>query len=162
MNRKEYNETVTLWSDALYRFVLKSSKDESMSDDVVQESFIALWDNHSDIGVTKAKSFLFTTAYRRMIDYIRQAKRSTTLDGTDNSETTSVDESYFDLCEALEKALARLPDIQRAVILLRDYEGYSYQEISTITDLSESQVKVYIFRARCAMKNYIGKKELLI
>jgi len=55
-----------------------------------------------------------------------------------------------------------LPEIQRSVVLLRDYEGYSYNEIAEITGLSESQVKVYIFRARTFLKNYIGSLEIVI
>ena len=55
-----------------------------------------------------------------------------------------------------------MPDIQRTVILLRDYEGYSYKEIGDVTLLSEAQVKVYIFRARVFLKNYIGKMEMVV
>jgi RNA polymerase sigma factor (sigma-70 family) len=55
----------------------------------------------------------------------------------------------------LNTALAQLPDIQRTVILLRDYEGYNYDEIGTITGLNESQVKVYIYRARVFLKSYL-------
>jgi RNA polymerase sigma-70 factor (ECF subfamily) len=46
--------------------------------------------------------------------------------------------------------------------MLRDYEGYSYEEIASITGLTESQVKVYIFRARMFLKNYIGSIETVI
>jgi RNA polymerase sigma-70 factor (ECF subfamily) len=58
--------------------------------------------------------------------------------------------------------LTKLPEIQRSVILLRDYEGYNYAEIGEITNLNESQVKVYIFRARTFLKNYIGAMENVI
>ena len=59
-------------------------------------------------------------------------------------------------------ALNLLPEIQKAVITLRDYEGYSYEEIGKITDLNESQVKVYIYRARLFLKQYIGSPERVI
>jgi RNA polymerase sigma-70 factor (ECF subfamily) len=59
----------------------------------------------------------------------------------------------------LDKALNTLNEIQRSVILLRDYEGYSYEEIGEITGSNESQVKVYIYRARLALKQYIGSLE---
>jgi RNA polymerase sigma-70 factor (ECF subfamily) len=62
----------------------------------------------------------------------------------------------------LNKGLELLPEIQKSVLLLRDYEGYDYSEIGTITGLNESQVKVYIFRARTFLKNYIGKQEVVI
>ncbi|MEA3444640.1 MAG: sigma factor-like helix-turn-helix DNA-binding protein, partial [Bacteroidota bacterium] len=51
---------------------------------------------------------------------------------------------------------------QRSVVVLRDYEGYSYKEIAEITELSESQVKVYIYRARLFLKNYIGSTEAVV
>ena len=46
--------------------------------------------------------------------------------------------------------------------ILRDYENYSYKEIAEITSLSETQVKVYIFRARNFMKDFIRKPELIL
>jgi RNA polymerase sigma-70 factor (ECF subfamily) len=70
--------------------------------------------------------------------------------------------TYTGLMELLDMALGRLPHIQRTVVLLRDYEGYSYEEIGRITGLNESQVKVYIFRARMFLKNFIGKPEQVI
>ena len=71
-------------------------------------------------------------------------------------------EQYSDLKEILNEAISRLPDDQRSVILLRDYEGYAYNEISEITGLSESQVKVYIYRGRLFLKNYIGNPEQVV
>ena len=64
--------------------------------------------------------------------------------------------------EVLEKAVENLPEDQKAVVMLRDYEGYSYREIADITGLSESQVKVYIYRARVYLKSYIGSLEQVI
>ena len=64
--------------------------------------------------------------------------------------------------ESLEKALTQISEIQRTVILLRDYEGYSYAEIGEITGLNESQVKVNIFRGRQALKDIIGNPHNLI
>jgi DNA-directed RNA polymerase specialized sigma24 family protein len=46
--------------------------------------------------------------------------------------------------------------------MLRDYEGYSYEEIASITGLTESQVKVYIFRGRLFLKKYLGSIEAVI
>ena len=60
------------------------------------------------------------------------------------------------------EALNTLPEIQRSVILLRDYEGYNYDEIADITGLTLSQVKVYIFRGRQKLKQYIGSIEAVL
>jgi RNA polymerase sigma-70 factor (ECF subfamily) len=59
----------------------------------------------------------------------------------------------------LHEALNRLNETQRSLVLLKDYEGYNYQEIGKITGLSESQVKVYLHRARLALRNYLVSPE---
>jgi RNA polymerase sigma-70 factor (ECF subfamily) len=69
---------------------------------------------------------------------------------------------YSDLQEILHQALEQLPSDQKMVVMMRDYEGYSYQEIGEMTGLSESQVKVYIYRARVFLRKYIGKMEVVV
>jgi RNA polymerase sigma-70 factor (ECF subfamily) len=66
------------------------------------------------------------------------------------------------LKKVLEEALNRLGETQRSLVLLKDYEGYSYEEIGKITGLSESQVKVYLHRARVQLKEYLVKIENVI
>jgi RNA polymerase sigma factor (sigma-70 family) len=62
----------------------------------------------------------------------------------------------------LNEALARLSETQRSLVMLKDYEGYSYEEIGKIMNLNESQVKVYLHRARLQLKEYIVKVENVI
>ncbi len=72
-----------------------------------------------------------------------------------------VSESHrFEVKEILEKCLEVLPHVQRSILLLRDLEGYDYKEIGEILDLTESQVKVYLFRARQKLKDNL--KDLTI
>jgi RNA polymerase sigma factor (sigma-70 family) len=161
MNVKEYNQSVDLYSDNVFRFILKNIRDEERSRDIVQESYEKLWRNAENVNFEKVKSYLFTTAYHTMIDVIRKDKRQTSIEDYRIPEEVH-DEQYSDLAEILNEAVKRLPEIQRSVILLRDYEGYSYKEIGDITVLSEAQVKVYIYRARLFLKNYIGNMEVVI
>ncbi len=161
MNISEYNRCVDNVSDGLYCFLLKNTKERALAQDLVQEAFMRLWERHKDVDVEKGKSWLFTTAYRAMIDHIRKQSRMETLE-TDKHNPDTVEQGYSDLKEILNKAVEQLPEIQRSVILLRDYEGYSYREIGEIAGLSESQVKVYIFRARLFLKKYIGKPEMVL
>ncbi|MEZ5069974.1 MAG: RNA polymerase sigma factor [Bacteroidales bacterium] len=158
MTVEEYNRAVDAHADHVYRFVLKNLKDEHMSQDIVQETFEKLWVRLEDVSGEKVKTYLFTTAYHTMIDCIRKEKRYAGLDSAIPAEE-SRGSQYSDLAEILNEAVSRLPEDQRSVVMLRDYEGYSYKEISEITGLSESQVKVYIYRARVALKAYIGHME---
>ncbi|MBE0655080.1 MAG: RNA polymerase sigma factor [Bacteroidales bacterium] len=158
MTVKEYNEAVDHYSDGIFRFILKNLRDEERSKDIVQDTYEKLWIKHKDVDGKKVKSYLFSTAYHTMIDIIRKESRQTLFDEFPGEESFNF-EQYSDLNEILHKALMQLPESQRSVIMLRDYEGYSYQEIAEITGLSESQVKVYIYRGRLYLKKYIGSPE---
>ncbi len=157
MTPTEYNKCVDDHADGLYRFMLKSMRDRATAEDLVQDAFERLWINCAQVEQPKAKSWLFTVAYRAMIDHLRREKRQ-----PETPETPIHTDHYTDLNETLHHALEQLPDDQRSVILLRDYEGYSYEEIGRITGLNASQVKVYIFRARTFLKNYLGSIERVI
>lgn len=155
MNTSEYNISVDRFSDNVYRFILKSTRDEPLAKDVVQDAYMKLWERHEEVAFEKVKSWLFQTAYRQMIDLLRREKKRGDINGVKESQVGSSSAGYSDLQELLHRALDTLPEAQRHVVLLRDYEGYNYKEIGEMCELSESQVKVYIFRARKAMKKYL-------
>jgi len=161
MNTADYNTCVDNHADGVYRFILKNMKDEDQARDVVQDAFEKMWLKVDEINPEKAKSYLFTTAYRTMIDYFRKSKKESRMEDS-HLNTLHTERQYSDLNEVLHEALGRLPEIQRSVVLLRDYEGYNYNEIGEITSLSESQVKVYIFRARTSLKEYLVSIDYLI
>jgi RNA polymerase sigma-70 factor (ECF subfamily) len=163
MTVAEYNKCVDSHSDGLYRFLLKNVKDKDKARDLVQETYARLWTKVEDVGFEKAKSYIFTAGYHIMIDQIRREKRHHEYQSDEiatNERGTSL--QYSDLNDILHEALDRLPTVQKSVIMLRDYEGYSYEEIEKITSLNESQVKVYIYRGRLALKDYLVKMEYVL
>jgi RNA polymerase sigma-70 factor (ECF subfamily) len=96
-----------------------------------------------------------------MIDHIRKNKRIVLKD--EFSEETKIDQGEIpSFKKELEKALQQLTPLQKSLILLKDYEGYSYEEIGKITALNASQVKVYLHRARIQLKEIVGKLENII
>ena len=161
MTEKEYNECVNKYADNVYRFILKNIRHEEDARDVVQTSFEKMWKNRETIDAAKCKSYLFTVAYHQMIDHIRKVKRIQLVD--EFAEKSRVHENpVHNLKKVLEEALDRLSETQRSLVLLKDYEGYSYEEIGRITGLNESQVKVYLHRARLQLKNYLVRIENVI
>jgi len=161
MTVAEYNKCVDDYADRLFRFVVKSVKDQDTANDLVQESYTRLWEKVSEVNAEKVRSYLFTTAYHLIAGNYRKGHR---MDFTDDTNTLDAqhNEQYTDIKEVLDNALEQLPKIQKSVILLRDYEGYSYADIAEITKLSEAQVKVYIYRGRMALKQKIGSVETII
>jgi RNA polymerase sigma factor (sigma-70 family) len=161
MTEREYNECVTMYADNVYRFILKNLRHEEDSRDVVQTAFEKMWRNKDEVDAQKSKSWLFTVAYHQMIDHIRKVKRIQ-LREEFSEEIKVQNQPVNNLKKVLDDALARLSETQRSLVLLKDYEGYSYEEIGKITGLNESQVKVYLHRARLQLREYLVKMENVI
>ncbi len=161
MTEREYNECVTSYADNVYRFILKNLRHEEDARDVVQTAFEKMWRNREEVDTEKSKSYLFTVAYHQMIDHIRKVKRIQLQEEFSDSVKVH-NKPVHNLKKVLEDALERLNETQRSLVLLKDYEGYSYEEIGKITGLNDSQVKVYLHRARLQLKEYIVKLENVI
>jgi RNA polymerase sigma factor (sigma-70 family) len=157
LKEKAFNVVVKQTSQRVYRFVFKNLKNDADTKDVVQETYVKLWTHKDLIQSEKVLSWLLTTAYRTMIDFIRKQKPAFDINEdlienthSNNTDTTDMIHLYLD----------QLSPVFKSVILLRDLEGYSYEEIGSILSLSESQVKVYLFRARQKLKVLIEKNEI--
>jgi len=159
LDKRNYHSAVHEFSDGLYRFALQLCKEESMAQDLVQDAFEKVWIKKKTIQREKVKSYLFRTVYNKFLDN-KKKNKVVAIDEYHHEPTITQETS--DLKEVLNQALATLPAIQKSAILLRDYEGYSYEEIGEILDLKSSQVKVYIYRARKQLQKYIGKLEAVI
>lgn len=160
MTEKEYNNCVSNFADNLYRFLLKSLRNSEDAKDIVQSSFEKLWKNRDTVVLETVKSYLFTIGYNLMIDHIRKYSR---VDYKETLPEKSTElKSSISTKRMLEEALSKLNDVQRSLVLLKDYEGYSYAEISEITELNESQVKVYLHRARLQLRSYIVHPENIV
>ena len=96
-----------------------------------------------------------------MIDHIRKVKRISLREEFNENEKVQ-DKPANNLKKILDEALNRLSETQKSLVLLKDYEGYSYEEIGEIMNLNPSQVKVYLHRARVQLKEYLVKMENVI
>lgn len=151
MEAKGYNLCVHNWADALFRFACKCTGNAEDAHDVVQNCFEVLWQKRNEVQEDSAKAFLFQVAYNQSVDLFRKQARYS---------AAAMPEVTFtpvnpDLKHILDRALARLSEESRALVLLKDQEGYSYDEIAGITGLSGAQVKVYLHRARKLLKDYL-------
>jgi RNA polymerase sigma factor (sigma-70 family) len=161
MTIQEYNSCVKNHADALFRFIFKSMKDKMEAENVVQNTFEKLWVKREDIVFETSKAFIFKVGYNNMIDIIRKQKREVSMDAVKGNRHYTT-EHYTGAREVLKTAVDKLPENQKTVLLLRDYEGYDYKSIGELTGMTEGQVKINIFRARQTLKAYIGKMEQVL
>ena len=161
MTEQEYNQCVNKYADNVFRFIVKNLRHEEDARDIVQTSFEKLWCNREAVDNEKSKSFLFTIAYNQMIDHIRKVKRiSFNTDMRQNEQV--VYQTNSNMKKTLMDALDKLNETQKSLVMLKDYEGYSYLQIGEIMGLNESQVKVYLHRARLLLRNYLVSPENVI
>ncbi len=158
MTEKEYNECVNQYADNVYRFIVKNLRHEEDARDIVQTAFEKLWRNREQVESAKSKSYLFTVAYNQMIDHIRKVKRIQ-LKEEFEEDGRSQHQGSSNMKKILMEAVNRLNETQKSLVMLKDYEGYSYEEIGEIMNLSESQVKVYLHRARQTLRTYLVSPE---
>jgi RNA polymerase sigma factor (sigma-70 family) len=158
MTEQDYNNCVDEHSNGVYRFILKNLRSTQDAEDIVQSAFEKLWVNRERVTPLKAKSYLYTVAYHQMIDVIRKEnKKPTTNEFMEVDQVTH--QTSSELMQNLLNAINLLNPTQKSLVLLKDYEGYSYQEIGEIMNLSESQVKVYLHRARLFLKTKLLELE---
>ena len=90
-----------------------------------------------------------------MLNHVKRNKvKQQHLDSLGWSSTNSSDK-HFETQQLIELLVKDLPALQKSILLLRDLEGYTYQEIGALLSLTEAQVKVYLFRARLKVKKRI-------
>lgn len=155
MTAKEYNLNAPLWADDALRFALRCCPSRPDCEDAVQEALAALWKQHAAVSLDKGKPYLLSSTYRSLMSTLRHAKVERRHAEQAAVETAQMPDLRFDLREAIEQSLQTLPEVQRAILQLRDVEGYSYQEIADTLRLSDSQVQVYLFRARVSMRKQL-------
>jgi RNA polymerase sigma-70 factor (ECF subfamily) len=159
MTSAEYNVCVDQLADPLYGFAYKYLKDSFEAENVVQNTFEKLWTRIDQVDTNTAKAFLYKIAYNNCIDLLRKSKREVLLED-DMTKNHLHTEQYTGTMEVVMRAVEKLPEKQKAVVMLRDYEGYDYKSIGEITGMTEAQVKINIFRARQFLKEQL--KELRV
>lgn len=155
MTAKEYNDSIGDWADDVIRFATRVGGSREDGEDAVQEACASLWLHRTRVPVEKGKGYLLSTVYRQLLSRLRHRKVERMHVDTLLPDELVEPDTSFDLREALERALELLPEVQRAILQLRDVEGYSYHEIGECLKISDDRVQVYLFRARVAMRKQL-------
>lgn len=145
--------------DMLYRLALRITQKHEEAQDIVQDTLIKVWNKRDDWeSIDSIEAFSLTVCRNLALD--RMKVKSSKNESLDNSHLDTPDlgstpyerMQLKDRIELVKRMVDALPEKQRSCMQLRDFEGKSYKEISSILGISEDQVKVNIFRARQAIK----------
>ncbi len=160
MYRQRFQNEVLPLKDRLFRLALRITLNREDAEDVVQDTMVRLWDKRGEWDTLGSlEAFALTVCRNLALDLLkRSARRDESLDSqTEMPPATDTLSPHSVLVGNETAALVRqamdgLPEVQRTIMLLRDMEGKSYDEIAAMTRLNVSQVKVYLHRARMKIK----------
>lgn len=147
MTDKEYKEQIELHADDVLRYLAKNIKDGEVAKDILQDTFVSLWENKEKVEPSKIKNWLFTVAHNNMLKLFRYNKIRQNSFIEENSS-----ESNLENTQLIDQLLKQLPDRMRQCLMLKDWQGFSIKEIAEILDISEENVKVNLFRAKVKLK----------
>ena len=153
---------------ALYRHALRIVGTTSDAEDIVQDALFSAWRSIASFQGLSFRAWLFRIATNRALDQLRSRKRrpELPLDPPDDDDVTWAEPvapgpdltqlvGDREALAAVETALGSLPAEQRTALLLRDVEGFAYEEIAVITSVEIGTVKSRIHRGRLAVRNVL-------
>jgi RNA polymerase sigma-70 factor (ECF subfamily) len=136
----------------LFRYCLKMLEQVEAAEDVLQTVFLKVYEHRDDlVFAEKFKSWMYAIARNHCFTYLRARGRDVALEGDVEQPAESNTERQLEHKEETElvrDAIQRLGPDDREVLVLREYESLSYNEIAEITGISESAVKSRLFKAR--------------
>ncbi|MEM1268880.1 MAG: RNA polymerase sigma factor [Bacteroidota bacterium] len=140
----------------VYAFCLKMLGDEELARDVLQETFVRAYENkHRLAQASSFRSWLFTIARNQSLNTIRKRERIVKLDDRSDAQPRADERdtpiSRLEKNERIalvNRFLAELKPEYREVIILREYQNLSYEEIAAVTRNTVSSVKSRLFKAR--------------
>lgn len=154
-DRVAFRELYNMYQASIYRFCRHLISDEALAQDAFQETFIRMYEHRQELRGENVKSWLFTIARRVSLNLIRTKRANhEAFDEMSHAQTELTEYDVF-LKEHIDRALAQLPAPFREALVLREYDGYSYQEIAVIVGIDLSLAKVRVHRARLMMRKLL-------
>lgn len=161
-NESIFNQLFRELSESLYAFIYHKFGSEHNPEDMVQEAFIALWNNCQKVAPDKAKSYLYTVARNMTLKGIEKMasankyRSSIEKDRLDSTPHDQLEEKEFG--NRLNNALNELPEKQRIAFILNKVEGKKHKEIAEMLDISQKAVEKRIYTAAAYLLKKTGKK----
>ncbi len=159
----DYNQIFNDYATPLYRFVYSKSSNVSLSEDIVQDAFLKLWQKCKDVPFAKAKSFLYTVASNLFIDKVRHEKVKQNFQLVAKKPSQSIETPDFQLEKKeykakLERIIASMPEKSREVFLMNRIESLPYREIAERLQLSQKAVEKRMGIALKYLRENLGQK----
>ena len=154
----DFNALYQKYALDVLRFALYLSGNRAEAEDITSETFVRAWTSPEPIRAATVKGYLFTIARNLFLQGLRKGKRNVELDTEMRDPQASPHQLAEEKAEfaAVLAGLQKLPELDRSVVVMRAFEGMSYEEISQALGIPLGTVKVKIHRARLALSGIRG------
>ena len=166
MEKTEFNQLLKQLRPKLYRFALALAKRADEAEDAVQEVGVRLWERRSELGALRSvEAYAMSAVRNRCLDYARSPRsRTNELNETHDSPHELTPHSALEQADTLafvKLLVNRLPEQQKAVVHLRDIEGYELEEIANVLKMNSAAVRSNLSRARQKLREELLKQQRL-
>lgn len=159
MDAETFKKVFLPYHQKLYRIAFRIVQNQTNAEDIVQDTYIKLWEKRTDLDdINNAEAFSIIVLRNNCLDYLRRSKVSKVEEFDPNMDNAS-DISIIDQMELKDKALIvkslinKLPEQQKQILTFKDCDGYSHEEIELITGLNAVNIRVILSRARKSVRD---------
>lgn len=142
--------------NVMYRLALRITLNSQEAEDVVQDVIVKVWGMRDQMdAVTNLEAYIMRMTRNIALDRQKlKANNTESIEGIDLASENSIEKNIEkeERLQSIRDVMSQLPEKQRTAMQLRDFEGRNYKDIAQVMDVTEDQVKVYIFRARQFVK----------
>jgi RNA polymerase sigma-70 factor (ECF subfamily) len=161
MDAETFKKVFLPYHQKLYRIAYRIVQDAANAEDIVQETFIKLWNKRGDMqDIENTEAFSIIILRNTCLDFLRKTKNDYHANyDADIPETTSLAKQIEvqDEAEQVKKLINKLPEQQRQVMIMKHWDGYSDEEIEQITGISPGNIRVILSRARKTIREQFIK-----
>lgn len=164
MHQKAFLDLIEPLQPRLFGFAYRMLRNREDARDALQELMVKLWNNRNKLETNgNIKTYAFTAIYHDCIDRLRKQKRFRLVTGADLIEMrdpVQVEQDYenSDLVRQIRIAMDSLPEKQKVILELRDFQGFDYEEIAKMLDMTVNAVRVTVARSRASISEKMKKE----
>ena len=157
---KKYRQWVREYQDQAWTVARYILKDAEEAEDATQEAFVKLWHNRDNIDPERVQSWLMKLTRNGCLDRLRRRRDNVEFDESYMAGEVSgpmQDVATGQTREWLKRAIGSLKEPYRSLVVLRDVNQHSYEEVASMLELNLAQVKTYLHRARKQLREQLAE-----
>lgn len=158
-DHKAFNLIYDMYWEKLFAFCFKLTGSKDFSSEIIQIIFVQLWEKRNEIEISNLKSYLFQSVKYQFFSIYKKNKVQsiTLLSDIEDYLIDNMNEEHPEILNSLKRALEKLPDKRKEILLLSKYQNMSVDEISLLLEISPQTVRNQVSKALIQLRDIMSK-----